>query len=106
MHLIVEPDIRNGIALMKYSVNHPWMFKGARTSRDSMDINPSACVPGFFLGLVQTSMGVVTEYMVIVYLSSLSYLMAIIMKFAAMTFIVSVDNMYANAIFENKMKEA
>jgi len=33
MHLIVEPDIRNGIALMKYSVNHPWMFKGARTSK-------------------------------------------------------------------------
>ena len=34
MHLIVEPDIRNGIALMKYSVNHPWMFKGARTSKE------------------------------------------------------------------------
>ena len=44
--------------------------------------------------------------MVIIYLSSLSDLMAIIMKFAAMTFIVSVDNMYANALFENKMKEA
>ena len=29
MHLIVEPDIRNGISLMKYSVNHPGMFKGA-----------------------------------------------------------------------------
>lgn len=28
------------------------------------------------------------------------------MKFAAMTFIVSVDNMYANALFENKMKDA
>ena len=34
MHLIVEPDIRNGIALMKYSVNHPWMFKGAKTSAE------------------------------------------------------------------------
>lgn len=32
--------------------------------------------------------------------------MSIIMKFAAMTFIVSVDNMYANALFENKMKAA
>jgi hypothetical protein len=106
MHLIVEPDIRNGIALMKYTVNHPSMFKGARTSGDQTSINTLACVPGFFLGFVQTSMAIITEYMVIIYLSSLSDLMAIIMKFAAMTFIVSVDNMYANALFENKMKEA
>jgi len=51
-------------------------------------------------------MAIITEYMVIIYLSSLPDLMGIIMKFAAMTFIVSVDNMYANALFENKMKEA
>ena len=67
-------------------------------------MNSTACLPGFFLGFVQTSMAIVTEYMVIIYLSSLNDLMSIIMKFAAMTFIVSVDNMYANALFENKMK--
>lgn len=26
MHLQVEADIRNGLALMKYAVNHPFMF--------------------------------------------------------------------------------
>jgi len=51
MHLIVEPDIRNGIALMKYTVNHPAMFKGARPSKDQTSINTLACVPAFFLGL-------------------------------------------------------
>ena len=27
MHFTVEPDIRNGLALMKYAVNHPGSFK-------------------------------------------------------------------------------
>lgn len=51
-------------------------------------------------------MGIITEYMVLFYLSTLTYLFDIIMKFAALTFIVSVDNIYANALFENKMKDA
>jgi len=28
MHLNVEPDIRNGVKLMKYAVNNPQAFKG------------------------------------------------------------------------------
>ena len=27
MHLNVEPDVRNGLLLMKYAVNHPNRFK-------------------------------------------------------------------------------
>ena len=27
MHFTVEPDIRNGLDMMKYAVNHPWNFK-------------------------------------------------------------------------------
>ena len=30
MHLNVEPDIRNGLNLMKYVVNHPQMFSSFR----------------------------------------------------------------------------
>jgi hypothetical protein len=29
MHMIVEPEIRSGINLMKYCVNHPHMFRNA-----------------------------------------------------------------------------
>ena len=104
MHLIVEPDIRNGIKLMKYCVNHPGMFKGANESRERVLENPTAVLPAFFLGFVQAIMGIITEYMVLFYLSTLTYLFDIIMKFAALTFVVSVDNLYANALFENKMK--
>jgi len=99
MHLIVEPDIRNGISLMKYSVNHAGMFKGVKNSS-------LAIIPPFFLGFVQMLMGIITEYMVLFYLSTLTYIFDIIMKFAALTFIVSVDNIYANALFENKMKDS
>ena len=51
-------------------------------------------------------MGIITEYMVLIYLSTLTYLFDIIIKFAALTFIVSVDNISANSLFENKMKDA
>ena len=27
MHFVVEPDIRNGISIMKYTINHPSKFK-------------------------------------------------------------------------------
>ena len=69
-------------------------------------MNTTAIIPAFFLGFVQATVGIVTEYMVLVYLSTLTYLFDIIMKFAALTFIVSVDNIYANALFENKMKDS
>jgi len=29
MHMVVEPEIRSGINLMKYTVNQPHMFRGA-----------------------------------------------------------------------------
>ena len=32
MHLNVEPDIRNGLTLMKYAVNHPSKFKISSSS--------------------------------------------------------------------------
>lgn len=102
MHLIVEPDIRNGISLMKYCCNQPHMFKGSRT--DDGKLNPMAVAAPFFLGFMQAFMGIVIEYMVIFFLSSLDDLMSICMKFAAMTFVINVDNMYANALYENKMK--
>jgi len=36
MHLNVEPDIRNGLTLMKYAVNHPSKFKISLSNYGSM----------------------------------------------------------------------
>jgi len=49
MHLIVEPDIRNGISLMKYAVNHPSRFKGVR-SENGKSLNIMKFIPPFALG--------------------------------------------------------
>ena len=37
MHLNVEPDIRNGLKLMKYAVNHPSAFKHFPCGHDCED---------------------------------------------------------------------
>ena len=39
MHLNVEPDIRQGIQLMKYAVNHPWKFRAIKQDFEKEDIN-------------------------------------------------------------------
>ena len=39
-----------------------------------------------------------------IFLSSLTNLMSIIMKFAAMAAVINFDNIYATSLFENKMK--
>ena len=44
--------------------------------------------------------------MAVVYLSSLSNLMAIIMRYVAMASIVKYDDMYAASLFESKVKKA
>jgi len=45
----------------------------------------------------------IIEVCVIVYLSSLQRLTDVIMKFVSMAAIVKFDNMYAGALFEEKM---
>ena len=42
--------------------------------------------------------------MIMIYLSSLTKLMSIIMKFASMAAVINFDNIYANSLFENKLK--
>lgn len=50
MHLTVEPDIRSGISLMKYSVNNPHCFKGV-TKPDGSH-NYSKVIAPFMLGFL------------------------------------------------------
>jgi len=48
MHLMVEPDISNGIRMMKYTVNHPMKFRNSRNTDGSLRYG--AIIPPFFLG--------------------------------------------------------
>ena len=37
MHLQVESDISNGLSIMKYAVNHPWLFAAQKFKASDED---------------------------------------------------------------------
>jgi len=84
MHMVVEPEIRSGINLMKYAVNQPHMFRGS-LNKDTNQINASRVLPAFMLGFFQSLMAFFVEYVIVCYLSSMTNLIVIFMKFAALT---------------------
>lgn len=107
MHMNVEPDFRNGLNLMKYAVNHPNHFRlSDKSKRSGMKVGTLRAFIAFILGFFQTVIAFIVELNVITYLLSENNLMALIMKFASLSAIVRFDDMYAAALFENKMKKA
>lgn len=101
--MIVEPEIRSGINLMKYCVNQPHMFRNA-VDKDH-NLRPIKVLPAFLLGFGQCTISILVEYVIVFYLSSMNNLMTIFMKFAALTSIINIDNIYGNALWQNKMKK-
>ena len=107
MHLNVEPDIRGGLSIMKYACNHPRAFKMSQADKDrGKDVSQRRVFFGFFLGLCQAGVGFLVEFCVVVYLTSLTSLIDIIMKYISMASIARFDDMYASAIYESRVKKA
>ena len=93
MHLQVEGDLRQGLKMMKYVSNQPFDFS-----------NPGAA---FFVAFMQTIGGLAAEVACIVYLSSLTKAIDVIIKFVALASIAKVDDFYASALPSdgNKIKK-
>mmetsp|Transcript_17384 Transcript_17384/g.26777 ORF Transcript_17384/g.26777 Transcript_17384/m.26777 type:complete len:145 (+) Transcript_17384:601-1035(+) len=107
MHMNVEPDIRNGIQIMKWVVNHPEKLKlTVDEEMRGVKVSQRRVFFAFLMGFAQTVIAIVVEFCVIIYLSSLTNLIDIIMKFVSMAAIARFDDMYASALFENPMKKA
>ena len=108
MHLIVEKDIRQGLRIMKYVVNHPQNIKLNDIRKNDLvfKISQRSVFYAFMMGFIQTFVAITMEIIVIVYLASLKDIMAIIVKFVSMSGMVRFDDMYAAAIHEHKMKKA
>ena len=102
MHLEVEPDLRNGVAIMKYVVNHPNMIRNAKREH-SKEIDAWKIAPAFLLGFAQAVVAIIVEYMVIFYISSFQSFMDIIVEFTSLSIIISFDDLYASSLVENKM---
>jgi hypothetical protein len=104
MHLMVEPDISNGICIMKYVVNHPLRFRHSKNA--SGTLNYGGILPPFFMGFAQAFVAINVEIVVILYLASLDTLMDIVIKFIALSAIARFDDMYACSLRDNKIKAA
>lgn len=108
MHLNVEQEIRSGLTLAKYCLNHPNRFKGAFSNGENgkQVVHISGIFPPFFLAMSQVIVGLIVEINVLIYLTSLKSLLDVIMKFVTLASICKFDDMYAASLFENKMKAA
>ena len=105
MHLNVEPEIRAGLVLSKYCLNHPNKFKGAYEMGPGGEeiINYSRILPPLFLSMAQVCVGLVVEINILVYLTSIKSLLGVIMQFVTLAAICKFDDMYAANLFDNKM---
>lgn len=84
MHLQVESDTRQGINMMKYSVNHWGNFR-----------NPKIA---FSIGFMQMFGGIATEICCMIYLASITDTINTVIKFIALGNIAKVDDFYAGAL--------
>lgn len=92
MHLQVEGDMRQGLVMMKYAINHPKEFS-----------NPFYA---FFVALMQSMGGLASEICCIVFLCSLTDPINIIIRFVAFASIGKIDNFYYAALpGDNKLKQ-
>ena len=107
MHVQVEPDIRAGLGLMKYVVNHPHKFRlPALKESDDHGYDSGRICGAFILGFCQFSVAIIIEFLVIVFLLTQKTLTDVIMKFVALAAITKFDDFYAASLYDEKMFKA
>ena len=84
MHMQVEADVRQGLRMMKYVVNHTQDF--------------SAPFNAFLVGLLQFCTGLGTELVCVGFLSTLNVAMDVIIRYMALSSIARVDDVYAGCL--------
>ena len=89
MHINVEKDVRAGISMMKYAVNHYENFT-----------NP---YPPFFLGLMGTIISFIVEINVMIILSSMGDVLSVINKYVSLAAIVNIPRFYYNSLVDHRI---
>jgi len=97
---------------MKYALRHPYRFRTIKPgyedeAADSISYQGSKrrAFCAWLLGFNQATIGITAEVLVIIYLSSQSNLLLIIMKFVSLAAVVKFDDMYAS-ILDHSIKAA
>jgi len=92
MHINCERDIRNGLNMMKYSVNHYDRFSNVYAT--------------FFIALLSTIIAVITELNVMLILSSLPNILGVVMKYVSLAAISKIPGFYYESLIEHKLIKA
>lgn len=112
MHNILAEEIKDGMKIMKYTINHPEYFerralendKYEGTSKD--DGKYTRITYGFMIGFIQYGIALSLELMSIIFLNSLSSYRLIIVCYASLTAVANFDNMFAAALDSHPIKAA
>ena len=92
MHINVEKDVRGGISMMKYAVNHRESFHNV--------------VPAFFMGLASTIISLIVEINVMIILSSMPNILGVVMKYVSLAAIANIPRFYYASLVEHRMSSA
>ena len=92
MHLNVEKDLRNGISMMKYCVNHWRNFNNLGAA--------------FTVSFLLTISSILIEFTVIQVLISLPNILEVIMKYVSLVAISNIPRFYFNSLVDHKLLKA
>lgn len=89
MHIHVEKDVRLGINMMKYCVNHYKNFNNV--------------YPAFFIALFSTVIALIVEINVMIILSSLPNILDVVMKYVSLASIGNIPRLYFGSLVEHEI---
>ena len=89
MHLNVEPDVRRGIAMMKYVVNHTENFTNVG--------------PAFFLAWLLTIISLIIEFNVMMILTTIPNVLNVIVKYVSLAAIANIPRFYYASLDQHKL---
>lgn len=88
MHINVEKDVRMGLNMMKYVVNHSENFHSVG--------------PPFLMGLFHFIISLTVEFNVMLILTSTGDLLNVVMKFVSLTVFVKIPGFYASSLVNHR----
>ena len=89
MHLNVEKDVRNGLSMMKYAVNHYKNFNNIHSA--------------FLVAFILTMQSMLLEFTVVFVLVSLDNILEVIMKYVSLSAIANLPRFYYGSLVDHKL---
>ena len=89
MHLNTEKDLRNGISMMKYAVNHYTNFNNVHVA--------------FLVAFLLTISTIAIEFTVVYVLTSLPNVLEVIMKYVSLAAIANIPRFYYGSLVDHKL---